>query len=160
MAEIKLENGGVVLVSDADLERLSKFKWSLSKAGYVVASVPDTSGKSVTTLMHRFILGLSVGDKVSVRRANKLRLDNRRENLSKGPLMGMCSNTPGLNPTPHSTTGTKGVFWCKRNRKWRAQTAVARKSLHIGYFDSEAQAHESYLLAQRIIQSIASAFQP
>lgn len=40
-----------------------------------------------------------------------------------------------------------GVSWHKGNNKWQAQIRVKPKNLHLGYFDTEEQAHKAYLLA-------------
>ena len=43
------------------------------------------------------------------------------------------------------TSKLKGVSWHKSKGKWRACITVNGKSKHIGYFDSEEEAHEAYL---------------
>jgi hypothetical protein len=35
----------------------------------------------------------------------------------------------------NNTSGCKGVYWNKRNRKWQVSVGVSKKQKHIGYFD-------------------------
>ena len=44
-----------------------------------------------------------------------------------------------------NTSGIKGVSFHKKTKKWRAQIKVGEKRIHLGRFDSEIEAHNSYL---------------
>jgi hypothetical protein len=38
----------------------------------------------------------------------------------------------------------KGTTWSKRNGRWQATIQVKMKTLHLGYYDSELEAHQAY----------------
>lgn len=42
---------------------------------------------------------------------------------------------------------TKGVYWNKENKKWRARIRVDGNLIHLGYFDSEVDAAYAYDVA-------------
>ena len=42
----------------------------------------------------------------------------------------------------------RGISWNKKNKKWSAQINVNKK-IHLGYFDNEFDAHQSYLNAKK-----------
>ena len=44
----------------------------------------------------------------------------------------------------------KGYCWHKRDNKWRAEIAVNRKTIYLGYFDTEEEARNAYLEAKKI----------
>lgn len=104
MAHIELHGkygeGKVALVDDELLEWLSRYNWTCTYHGYARATVDRKN-----TAMHRLVVGL---DKIPrgkhVDHINRIRLDNRRENLrivspeqntlnSRGPF------NPGYTPT-------------------------------------------------------------
>ena len=43
----------------------------------------------------------------------------------------------------------KGVAWHKKNQKWQAQIRVSSKSIHLGYYIDEYEAHLAYCRAAR-----------
>lgn len=49
-----------------------------------------------------------------------------------------------LKTTNSSTSQYKGVSWHTEYSKWRASIECNNKMMHIGYFDSEIEAHEAY----------------
>ncbi len=55
-------------------------------------------------------------------------------------------NRSGL-PT-NNTSGVLGVGWCKRRRRWRGNVGHNGKFIHVGYFDSRADA-EAAVVAKR-----------
>lgn len=71
-------------------------------------------------------------------------LDNRFENLREASRM---QNACNRRLDGRNTSGFKGVFWHKRHNKWISKIQVNRKSIHLGYFDEPAKAHEAYKAA-------------
>ena len=43
----------------------------------------------------------------------------------------------------------KGYSWYERTQKWRAQIKINGKLIHIGYYDTEEEAREAYLLGKQ-----------
>jgi hypothetical protein len=50
----------------------------------------------------------------------------------------------------HNRTKAKGYYWSKQNKKWHAKIAVNYKTIHLGHFDTEQEAHTAYIQAKLI----------
>lgn len=89
MASFTLRTGEVVLVDDADLEAvLAAGPWYIMRSNPTARNGVGTcyvrSMKAVpgeTTLLHRLLMGLRKGDRLTVDHINEDGLDNRRFNL-------------------------------------------------------------------------------
>ena len=92
MKTIELTKGMQALVSDEDYERVSKFKWYANEQGrrgwekhYAARNqrrfelAPGVKRKK--SLMHRFIMGLELGDSRVVHHIDNDGLNNQRLNL-------------------------------------------------------------------------------
>ena len=42
----------------------------------------------------------------------------------------------------------KGYIWCKERKKYRARITLNGKLIHLGYYDTEEEAHQAYLDAK------------
>ena len=51
----------------------------------------------------------------------------------------------GIDPT------VKGYSWDAQKQKWKARLKVNQRLRHLGYFDTEADAHQAYLAAKRAL---------
>lgn len=82
MIPVRTRDGypAAALVDDADLHRLSRFRWTLVPSGYVARKQRHRGGRRVFYL-HREVVGATHGDMSRVEHINRDRLDNRRENL-------------------------------------------------------------------------------
>jgi hypothetical protein len=47
-------------------------------------------------------------------------------------------------------TNAKGYSWHIQHQKWNAKIGVNNKRIHLGYFDTEEEAHQKYLEAKKI----------
>lgn len=142
---IKLTRGQVALIDDIDAE-LSKLRWHALKVQGGFYAARTVSKKAV--LLHREILERIIdrlltktehvdhisGDKLDNRR-NNLRIATRSQNLSN---RGRPSN---------NTSGLKGAFWHKHNKKWMSSIGVNGRRKYLGYFDTPEEAHEAYCTA-------------
>ena len=98
---------------------------------------------------HRLIafcfLGLKniIGEKNrsnSIDHINGNRLDNRVENLRiVSHQQNMCNQTKA-----------KGYSWHKNEKKWQAKITVNGKNIYLGYFKTETEARQAYLVAKLI----------
>lgn len=68
---------------------------------------------------------------------NHIRTDNRFENLKE---VTSAQNSKNQKLFKTNTSGTVGVKWCKRNKKWLAQIRVSQRTKHLGYFKEKADA--------------------
>ena len=72
---------------------------------------------------------------------NGIRDDNRIENLRD------CEqkyNTHNRCADKDTSSTYKGVYWLKRNRKWRAMITANGKRISLGCYDSEIEAAKAY----------------
>jgi hypothetical protein len=138
MKEIKLTNGMIALVDDADFEWLNKYTWSYDGKKYAKRTQSRTILKKDLT-MHREIMGFPENKQVDHINGNKL--DNRRENLR------LCSNSENLcnrGKQKNNTSGYKGVTWNKNNKNWMAQINVLGKYIYIGSYPEKELAARAY----------------
>ena len=71
-------------------------------------------------------------------------VDNRILNLRKClQSQNRCNSRAKAN----STSGYKGVYWCKRNKKYRAQITKNKKVYKLGNYDNPQEAHMAYCIA-------------
>ncbi|HXF60743.1 MAG TPA: HNH endonuclease signature motif containing protein [Caldilineaceae bacterium] len=128
---IRLGNGGMALVDEADYERVSRYTWTLDKNGYVVRK----DGKR-KLLLHRFILDAPPG--YDVDHINHDRLDNRRANLR---LATRSQNNANSGPRPGASR-FKGVS--RHEGAWRAEICVNGKRRRLGRYRNEIAAAKAY----------------
>jgi hypothetical protein len=140
MKEIPLTKGFITIVDDDDYEYLNQFKWRAQ--GLVYAVRDDFSNGRANRkqiYMHREITGAKKGEVVD--HLNHQTLDNRKSNIR------VCSQT--FNNANHrmrtdNTSGYKGVYWNKRDKKWTAQINFKGKNRNLGNFDSKNDAARMY----------------
>ena len=136
MKEIKLTQGKVALVDDADYEWLSQWKWTYG--GYAFRMIRDGTRKQRMIYMHRVIMDAQPGEQVD--HINRDGLDNRRENLR------LCSSSQN-NGNQRKTRGSsrfKGVSWHKEGRKWQTGIKLHGTQRHLGLFTDEVEAAHAY----------------
>lgn len=81
---------------------------------------------------------------VQVDHKNNVRNDNRWSELRAATH---AQNNYNTKKTRRNTSGFKGVYWCKRYKKWRASITVDKKTIWLGIHDTPKEAHDAYLLA-------------
>lgn len=136
---IRLSNGKRVWFNLSDWPRIQKSKWYpfTSSKGRTYAT---TAGRG-HGLMHRFILGLTVGDGRVVDHKDGNGLNNRRSNLR---VTTLSLNLANQKPTGRGTSRYKGVSFKTDKGKWRAVLATRPKQVHIGYFRTQKEAALAY----------------
>jgi hypothetical protein len=94
--------------------------------------------------MHRFIMGMSFGDRKKIDHRDGNGLNNQRHNLRPAThAQNMCNyKKPATN-----TSGYKGVTWHKQHAKWQAKIRVDGKRLSLGTFGSPEEAYAAYCKA-------------
>ncbi len=143
MKEIPLSRGQVAIVDDADYDYLMQWSWHADKRsdgnGYYVSTKVRVGGKQQTVYMHGLLLGVAPGERGDHRDGNGLH--NWRSNLRKASA---AQNQYNKRKLKTKTSLFKGVYFFKRDDKWRAQINFNGKSIHLGLFNDEASAARAY----------------
>lgn len=132
MAELLLRNGGVTIVDDQDLERLSAYTW----VGHVMRSgrryaMTNADGKRL--YLHRFVIGASPD--MEVDHINGDPLDNRRCNLREVTHAHNQQNRR----CGYGVTGHRNVYrlWTGR---FQVKLRVNGQNLSFGVYDTVEEA--------------------
>lgn len=154
MKEIKLTQGQVTQVDDADYEWLNQYKWYAlwkknGKHYYAVRTeylgTVNGKEKNRTVRMHRQILGLEHGDpRIGDHKTPSETLNNQRSNLRIANTGFESVANQGLSVT--NTTGFKGVCLLPSGR-YRADIQKDGKKKCLGTRDTKEEASELYWAA-------------
>ena len=133
---IPLTRGKFAIVDEADFERLNRYKWHAIciRGKWYARRCPG--GKPI--MMHREIMNAPADKLVDHIDGNGL--NNRRCNLR---LCTQQQNMQNRRPLIR-TSKFKGVWYCKRTRKWVATIVLDGKTIHLGRFDDEIEAARAY----------------
>ena len=141
---IPITKGQTLLLDKEDFIRLPKRKifaqWSPRTGSYYARF---NNGNGYKPLIHRFVLGLTKGDRLQVDHVNHETLDNRKENLQ---ILPASENQMSRRLFSSNTTGYKGVSFHKRDKKFQAYRQDQQHRVYLGYFDT---AEEAYLATLR-----------
>lgn len=132
---------GYAEVDRTDFDRVSQRRWYKNSDGYAAHAFKE-NGRDRTMLLHRFILGLEIGDPRNGDHINGDPLDNRRSNLR---FATRAQNAQNRKTTRHParTSRYRGVGWDRNVNKWRARVTPpnnGRKAVLLGYFEVEEDA--------------------
>lgn len=133
MKAIPLGGGVAALVDDQDYEGLIVHKWRLLK-GHVVT---DVGSKPV--YMHRLIM--NAPNNMEVDHIDGNRTNNQRTNLR---LATRAENARNAKPYNGGTSQYKGVYWLKKQRRWRARIRVDGQFISLGCYGTEEAAAIAY----------------
>lgn len=156
MAHLKSQRDGTVLVpltrgfsamiDTEDATRVGLLSWRVyvdKRSCYALTDIVTPGKRKITVGMHRFILNPTSGMQVDHRDGDGL--NNKRSNIR---ICSPSQNRQNLHVV-RGTSGFKGVGWCRRKRRWRAQIKQDGRSFHCGYFVSELDAANAYDIAAR-----------
>jgi hypothetical protein len=134
--------GRVALVDIWDYELVSPWRWYVwerqrpgqrPQGPYAIGHI-WRDNRRITIQMHRLLLSYSKVD-----HKDHDGLNNRRDNLRDG--------SAGNDYNQRSRGGSssyKGVSWHKQASRWRATITMAGVSTHLGLFDDEIEAAQTY----------------
>lgn len=145
MKTIKLTQGKVALVDDADFAAVNKFKWHAHKDNgtfYAMRNLRKTDGKRTTQHMHQFLFP---GERMDHRDGDGL--NNQRGNLR--PASTRQNSQGARRKSARSSSEFRGVSLNKTTLKWRSAIQVSGKLKRLGDFDSELRAARAYDTAAR-----------
>ena len=138
---------GHVLIDAADVERVTRWRWSLhAMGGYAM--------RHGGTLLHRELLGLTPGDGMEGDHINRDRLDCRRANLR--PIPAMSGNRQNLTPMSTGTSRFRGVSWHAHTGKWCARAWQNGRGVYLGVYESETEAADIAREARRRLMPYAT----
>ena len=150
MKEIKLTQGKVALVDDADFEWLNQYKWFANKQGnsfYAVRNTPWIDGHRTQVSMHRQILNLTDPNIFGDHR-DRNGLNNQRNNLRVATRSQNGTNRRSWGDSKylgvHKVVYKKGGRQKKDYEYWRATIKEGDKVKLIGLFHDEVEAAKAY----------------
>lgn len=111
----------------------------LDRKGYVVLSI-----KSKTHKVHRIIYEMHFGEIPKGMQVDHI--DGNKSNNLVNNLRLATNQQNNFNKAKYrnNTSGFKGVYYEKKNGKWRAQTNYSGVKKHLGYFDTAEEASIMY----------------
>jgi hypothetical protein len=116
--------------------------------GYLVVRMSH-NGQHRLYRCHRIAYAILHGDTdLLVDHINGNRTDNRACNLRS-----VTQRQNVANMTAVKRRGLQGAFWDKSRGKWLAQIKRNYKSINLGRFDTEAEAHAAYCAAKQALSS-------
>lgn len=125
---------GHTIVDADDAEFIGRRGWRLSPDGYA----QGTKDRRIN-LLHRELLGLTLGDGLEGDHINRDRLDNRRSNLR---IVTRDQNAQNKGSLSGSSSVYRGVH-LRKNGRWLASVGAKDGMHHIGVFDTEMEAAEA-----------------
>ena len=137
---IPLTQGQFAKVDTEDFERISKWKWHaywepLTRSFY--AEAWDYRNGKTRIKMHREIMGCVRGDGKQVDHENGDTLDNRRSNLR---FVNHAQNQMNRKLQSNSSSGHRGVSFCKQTGKWKVRVEVGDRVIWKGRFADKNEA--------------------
>lgn len=119
-----------ILVDDEDYEELNKYKWFITRKGYVSRMEKNEFNEfKITISMHRFIMNAPEG--MVVDHINHNRQDNRKSNLR---ICTAAENTRNIGVNRRNKSGVTGVLWRDTNKRWVARITIEGKEIFLGSF--------------------------
>jgi hypothetical protein len=103
---------------------------------YADGHLPMVGGKRKKISLHRWIMNPSRG--LVVDHINHNTLDNRKSNLRV--ITQGQNNQNRKKIRVESKSGIRGVYWDKKNNKWRSHIQIDRKQIYLGYFTDLSEA--------------------
>lgn len=129
---------GFSKISLCDVGVAVKTKWTLSAQGYAVGRPPNAT--NAVKMNRLFLFGVGKNPSI-IDHINRDKLDNRRENLR---ICSQGQNSKNTSRPTNNSSGSKGVTKSRNGTKWRARIWNNRKEIHIGVFETLAEASAAY----------------
>jgi hypothetical protein len=108
--------------------------------GYKTVSMKNDDGKKTKQLVHRLIGFAFIpnpNNKPYIDHINNDKANNNINNLRWATAFENCCN---CSKATNTTSGSKGVRYHSRDKKWRAEIKYNRKLINIGSFDNKNDA--------------------
>jgi hypothetical protein len=147
--KIRLTQGKYALVDIEDFNFLNQWKWYFAH-GYAYRKFWNKKKqKNDGIFLHQLINRTSKGFYTD--HINRNRLDNRKNNLRS---VTPHQNSFNLSVSKNNKSGYKGVYWFKRDGKWKVQIKVDGRQIHLGVFSNIKNAVLARKKAERIYHAM------
>lgn len=110
---------------------------SIDPHGYRIVSCQPYGNIKYHRILYSMYHETALDVALHIDHINGNRLDNRPENLR---LTSQQENNRNASLFTHNTSGINGVYWFKRDCKWRAFIKIDKKDTHLGTFDTIEEA--------------------
>lgn len=134
---LMLGRGKFTLVDEDLMDALSEWNWRDNDNGYVIGA---PRGSKRNQYLHRMLANATDG--VEIDHINRIRYDNRLENLRTCTTSQNRGNTE--RHSDNSTSKFKGVRKRSDRRKWDARGNSNYRTIYLGTFDTEEDAARAY----------------
>lgn len=134
-------NAGRFAIVDRELRGRADGHIWIFDHGYA-SKVFRNGGRPRKVYLHRFIVDVPAGSDIDHK--NSIGLDNRASNLR---ICNRSQNLANRGKSQSNTTGYKGVYYHRTNRKYVATMSVDNKSKYIGSFETPELASAAYARA-------------
>lgn len=140
MAEIRLTNGGITIVDEADYHWVNQYNWNAAKKRLGKIYVQRCIYGVGSIILAREIL--KAPSHLFVDHINGDSLDNRRENLR---LATRQQNAANCKMHSSNTTGYRGIFERKgKATPWGSRINIGGKTFHLGSYMTKVEAAKRY----------------
>jgi len=133
---------------DGVVERIDKRyknpKWTIveNTNNHIGYNVIGINGKKILRQRLLAYCFLGLDDIVGERGADDC-IDHKSGNKLDNSIANLRITTHQGNQ--HNRTKAKGYSWDKRDKKWKAKISLNGKRIHLGYYETEEEAHQAYL---------------
>ncbi len=125
------------IVDDEDFPLVSKHKWRLHRDGWAY-----TPWEGHAIGMHRLIINAPKG--IPVDHKNRIKLDNRRENLRFADYAKNSQNRVKSKRRKPCSSRFKGVYWKTDLKIWAAYITANGNRIHLGIHKKQKDAAAAY----------------
>lgn len=135
----KLMIGDTEVLIDGGREQimfLAQFKWHMSTGGYPITSFTESFKTPRTVGMHRLLM-MPIPDGMQVDHINRIKTDNRLENLR---IVSRTMNSRNVPTRNNKTSSYRGVSWHAKQGKWQVVVKINGKLKWLGCYESEHEA--------------------
>lgn len=118
-------NGGIFYFDKDDFDKIKKYRWYTTDAGYIRTHIDEKH----SIFMHSLIYGDK--DKMDIDHINRVKFDNRKENLREA---NRGENVINRDPISSNSSGVTGVYWNQNAQKWQATITKDGVNHYLGIY--------------------------
>jgi hypothetical protein len=137
LAESKAYGNKEVVIDIEDYDKIKDYRW---RPHWDFDDVFYIWSTSKPIILHRVIMGIT--DKnIFVDHKNHNSLDNRKQNLR---ICTINENNANRKASKRNTSGYKGIYWDKRDKRWNARVEMNHKKICLGSSKNKDEAAKIY----------------